>query len=153
MKKQMLILKGPGSTGKSTTIKLAFDIFLQWAVQKRKASTVHYLYLTKREVAAVIEFENGSIGIATKGDSEKQVKNGLTFFASRKCKVVVCATRSKGKPLKAAHDFASTHPSIIPTELPKPNDKGVAAQHAANIKIAKQLVRWLKSACRQMPNE
>ncbi|MCP2010611.1 hypothetical protein [Duganella violaceipulchra] len=98
MKKQMLILTGPGKVGKSTTIKWTFDDFLRWAIQKKKASIVHYLYLTGREVAAVIRVGKESIGIATRGDSGTQVSASLDFFAIHRCKVVVCAARSRGKP-------------------------------------------------------
>ncbi len=148
MKNQVLIVKGPGSAGKSTTIKLAFDMFLQWVVQKKKRATVHYLYLTNREIAAVVEVGANRVGIATRGDTEGHVRSGLSFFSSHGCKVVVCATRSRGKPLKAARDFSSKRLGVIPTEWPKPKDKGTNAQQAANQKMAKQLVRWLKPASR-----
>ncbi|HWW71793.1 MAG TPA: hypothetical protein VN089_17780 [Duganella sp.] len=154
MKKKMLILSGPGSVGKSTCIKIAFNDFLQWTIQKQKAPsiqkkgvTVHYLYLTDREVAAVIKIGNESVGIATRGDSEQHVTTGLAFFASYKCKVVICATRSSGKPLKAAQSFASKQMHIVPTELPKLRMVGEAAQETENTKVAKALVKWLKDAC------
>jgi len=146
MKKQMLILKGPGNTGKSTTIKLAFDMFLQWAIKNEKSSTVHYLYLTEREVAAVIEAGSEFIGVATRGDSEKQVKDGLNFFASHQCKVVLCATRSRGNPLRVAHNFSSTQLGVTPREVIKKKEKG-AGQQAANMMTAQQLMKWLKLAC------
>jgi len=148
MKSQMLILKGPGSSGKSTTTKAAFDMFLRWGIQKKKASTVHYLYLTGREVAAVVEVGEESIGIATRGDSELHVQQGLTFFASHRCKVILCATRLGGKPLTVAQRFASARLGVTPTEVSKFKDKGVAAQQAANLKTSKRLTQWLKLACR-----
>ncbi len=148
MKKQMLIIKGESNSGKSTVVKLALEMFLQWAIQKKKASTVHYLYLTGREVAAIIEIGDDCIGIASRGDSEKHVKEGLAFFTSMGCKTVMCATRLTGKPLKAAQHFALTHLGVIPKEMSKSKDMGATAQQAANLKIAKQLVRWLKLSCR-----
>lgn len=147
MKKQMLILKGPSNAGKSTTIKLAFDMFLRWAVKNGNRSTVHYLYLTEREVGAVIEVGRKFIGIATRGDTETHVKVGLDFFASHRCKVVLCATRSKGKPLKVAQNFSSAQLGVMPTEVAKKKEE-VAGQQAANKMTAKQLLKWLKLACR-----
>lgn len=147
MNKQMLVLKGPGDAGKSTCIKLTFDDFLRWAIQKKKASTVHYLYLTDREVAAVIKIGKDSIGIASRGDSESQVTRGLAFFASHRCKVVVCATRSRGKPLIAARNFATKQLNVTATELKKSKIVGAAPQKTENIRMAKQLVGWLKKAC------
>ena len=155
MKTQMLILSGPGSVGKSTCIKIAFDDFLQWTLQKRTGVpmqkmgiTVHYLYLTDREVGAVIKIGNESVGIATRGDAERHVAEGLEFFDRYKCKVVICAARSRGKPLKAAQDFATKKLRIAPIELPKLKIVGAAAQKTENTKIAKKLVKWLKDACR-----
>lgn len=147
MKKQMLILRGPGNAGKSTTIKLAFDMFLQWAVKNGKSSTVHHLYLTEREVGAVVEVGSEFIGIATRGDAEKHVKEGLDFFALHRCKVVLCATRSRGQPLKVAQNFSSEQLGVIPKEIVKQKEK-IADQKAANMMTAKQLMRWLKLACR-----
>lgn len=148
MKRQMLILKGPGSSGKSTTTKAAFDMFLQWAIKKRKSSTVQFLYLTGREVAAVVEVGEESIGIATRGDSEFHVKQGLAFFAAHKCKVVLCATRSKGKPLAVAQRFALARLGVTATEVAKRKDKGTLIQQEENLKASKRLTQWLKLACR-----
>lgn len=150
MKKQMLILKGDSNAGKSTAIKFAFDMFLQWAVQdkqKKEVSTVvHYLYLTKREVAAVIQIEHRFIGIATGGDTARQVEKALHFFHTHKCSVVICATRSSGKTLEKAQEFASTQLRVTPTELIKKKSEGDAAQQKANLRMASRLLRWLKSA-------
>lgn len=155
MKKQMLILSGPGSVGKSTCIKIAFSDFLQWTVQKQQGSTmhknvvtVHYLYLTNREVAAVIKIGNESVGIATRGDSEQHVTEALEFFASYKCRIILCATRSSGKPLKAAQGYASIKLKIVPTELSKIRIPNGAARDTENNKVAKTLLKWLKDACR-----
>ena len=154
MKKQMLILSGPGGVGKSTCIKNAFKGFLQWTIRQQKVSTaqnkgvtVHYLYLTDREVAAVIKIGNESVGIATRGDTEQHVMTGLAFFASYKCKVILCATRSSGNPLKAAQSYASKQLNIVPTEWSKLRIVGAAAQKTKNTAVAKEMVKWLKKAC------
>ena len=106
MNKKMLIIKGPGSSGKSTTVKLAFETFLQFLVRTKDGAAVQYLYLTKREVAAVIKVGKLRVGVATRGDSEGHVKQGLSLFAAQKCHLVVCATRSRGKPLQVAQKFS-----------------------------------------------
>lgn len=147
MKNQMLILKGPSSVGKSTTIKLAFDKFLKSTVQKKR-TTVHYLYLSKKEVGAVIEVGSHRVGIASRGDTKTHVKSGLSFFSSHKCNVVICATRSRGKPLVTAQDFSLKKLGISPTEWPKVRNIDASGQNAANKKMACALVRWLKVATR-----
>ena len=149
MKGRMRILKGPGSSGKSTTIKATFDSFLKWAIkypQKQKALTVHYLYLNDREVAAVVKVGKESIGIATRGDTRDQVMLGLNFFADHQCKIVLCATRSSGESLDAAIPFAKEH-RFEPTEVLKLKINGIAAQQEANLEMSKKLKKWLVSAC------
>lgn len=150
MKKQMLILKGDSDVGKSTAIKFAFDRFLQCAVQdkqKKKVSTVvHYLYLTKREVAAVIEVERCFIGMATGGDTPKHVQKALDFFTLHRCNVVMCATQSSGKTLEKAQQFASTQLRVTPKELIKKKIEGDTAQQKANLRMASRLLRWSKLA-------
>lgn len=151
MNKNMLIIKGPSNAGKSTTTKLAFDLLLLWAVQKGIASTVHYLYLSKREVGVVIKVGGESIGIASHGDTESHVQKGLTFFALHRCKIVVCTTRLHGKPLQAAQNFAYLKLKVVPTEMSKLQEVGEKVQQEANIKMAKQVVRWIKAACPLVP--
>lgn len=146
MKRQMLILFGPGNVGKSTTIKIAFESFLKWLVNRHRPLSVHYLYLTGREVAAVLEAEGGCVGVATRGDSERHVKEALDFFARYKCRVVLCATRSGGRPLKLAQEFASSELGVIPLEMSKRGameDRG----EEENREVADKLLRWLKGAC------
>lgn len=150
MNKQMLILKGPGNSGKSTSIKLTFDAFLRWTIKKNKnkEATVHFLYLTDREVAAVIEIENKSIGIASRGDSEAEVKRGLAFFDLHQCEVVLCATRSRGKPLAEAQNFSVKLFGARAAEIAKTKSVGSKARKIANTSASKDFVKWLKRACR-----
>ncbi len=98
----MLIISGVADSGKSTTLRLAFDKFLYWAVKSKSGVKVEYLYITEKDVAAVIKFEEISVGIVSRGDTGKQVNKGLNFFKKHKCKIVVCATRTSGSSLMAA---------------------------------------------------
>ncbi|PZO17983.1 MAG: hypothetical protein DCE87_02615 [Betaproteobacteria bacterium] len=151
MKRKMLIVKGSGSSGKSTTVKLAFESFLQDLVRIHGGADVKYLYLTKREVAAVIKVGKLRVGLATRGDSESHVKQGLTLFAANKCQLVVCATRSRGKPLQVAQDFSIQKLKVRAEEWKKPKDVDARSQQSANQAFANDIVRWLRSASRGTP--
>ncbi|WOB06883.1 hypothetical protein [Piscinibacter gummiphilus] len=144
----MLVVKGSGSSGKSTTLKLAFESYLQYLVRLNDGVPVEYLYLTKREVAAVIKLGKLRVGLATRGDSQNQVKLGLSFFAAHKCRLVVCATRSRGKPLKVAQDFSLQKLKVQAEEWKKPKDVGSKNQQVANHAFAKEVAGWLQSASR-----
>lgn len=148
MKKQMLILRGPGNSGKSTTIKMTLEMFLQWAKRREHILVVHYLDLTHIEVAAVVRIGEYFVGIASKGDTEAQVKKAFRFFCSFKCEIVLCATKSTGRTLKSAQIFSRSQLGITPVEVPKARDRGLKSQQIGNKKIAGELFKSLKKACR-----
>ena len=146
MNKKMLIIKGPGSAGKSTTVKLAFEAFLQFLVRTEDGADVQYLYFTKREVGAVIKVGKLRVGVATRGDSESHVKQGLSLFAAQKCHPVVCATRSRGKPLQVAQNFSLRNLKVPAEEWKKPIHTGAKIQQAENQNFAKKIAGWLRAA-------
>jgi hypothetical protein len=146
MKKQMLIVKGSGSVGKSASVKLAFGMLLRWILQKELGATVQYLYWTNREVAAAIQVGAVCVGIATRGDNEREVSKALSFFFDQKCKVIVCATRSKGKPLEVARTFSTQRLKAPPEGWVKSAETDRQKHEAANRAFARKIVKWIKSA-------
>lgn len=138
----MLIIFGRADSGKSTTLRLAFEKFLYWAVKSKSGVTVEYLYITEKDVAAVIKFEKISIGIVSRGDTGKQVNEGLNFFKKHKCKIVVCATRTKGGSLVAARSPTFKCLGAPHEEWSKP--RIMPDFEEANENYAKQIVKWVK---------
>lgn len=140
--KEMLIVLGPGSCGKSTSIKLAYQSILARALKPQVPVRATYLYSTVREVAVHVDL-SVSFGIATRGDGPSHVMDGLNFFTAHKSQVIVCATRSRGGSLQAALSFAALNGFAVTTIQ---QAKVSAAQQAgANSRLAKQIHAW---ACR-----
>lgn len=146
MKNQMLIVKGPGNVGKSTTVKAGFELLLRSVLKKQEPTNVKFLYLTGREVAAVIKIGAIGVGISTRGDNRKEVERALAFFSKEKCKIVVCATRSSGAPYVAAQKFALQNLKITPAELPKESEGNTSKRELANKAFAKKIHSWATKA-------
>ena len=143
MKKQMLIITGPGNAGKSTTVKLAHHAILQRAIASQGITDARYLYLTQREVGVSIRV-TVSIGIATRGDSASHVQQGLNYFLAQKCAVIVCVTRSRGASRLAAENFARTNGFAI-TYMQKAKQPVVSQQSSSNGQFSRNVSAW---ACR-----
>lgn len=142
--KEMLIVLGPGNCGKSTVIKLAYQSILQRTLWKSVPIKATYLYSTVREVAVHLTIQK-SFGIATRGDGPSHVLQSLNFFKTHKCKVIVCATRSRGGSLQAAQQFAKSNGFAVTmmrkSKVPAPQQRG------ADSRFVKQVYKW---ACRSL---
>lgn len=143
-KKEMLVISGSGSCGKSTSIKLAYQSIITRALRKHTPLQAGYLYSTDREVAVYIDLPL-RLGIATRGDSPTHVNDGLNFFSTNKCQMIVCATRSRGGSFQAAMNFAASHGFVV-TTIQKMKVSAVQ-QAGANSHMAKQIHAW---ACQRL---
>lgn len=142
----MLIVKGPGNVGKSTTVKVAFGLVLKSILRKQKPTSTKFLYLTAREVAGAIQVGPTKVGISTREDNRKEVERALFFFSKEKCKVVVCAIRAKGAPYEAARDFALHKLKIVPAELAKTSESDMSKRALADRAFAKRIRNWATKA-------
>lgn len=143
MTKKMLIVCGPANTGKSSSIKAAFNSLLGWALRAQSPRDVKYLRNSDREVVATIRIGSELIGLSSLGDVAGEVKKALTFLTNEDCKVIVCATRSRGKPLETARQIGGKNGYAI-EEWPKPRD--VRAFDAANSSFASAIQKWVVRA-------
>ncbi len=80
MRKRMLIVSGGGNTGKSTSIRLAFELLLKWKLRMRQPAEVSFLYFGEKEVAAILVVGASAVGIATRGDNKREVLKALKFY-------------------------------------------------------------------------
>ncbi len=143
----MLIVKGTGNVGKSTAVKTAFERVLNSILKKLVPTSVKYLYLTNREVAAAIQVGTSTVYISTRGGNKKEVKRALSFFSQEKCKVVICATRSNGDPYKAAREFAHLNLNIEePVEFPKTSENDESKRTLTDLAFAKKIHSWATKA-------
>lgn len=150
--KVMLVVSGPASCGKSTAIKLAFESLLRRATivafsRSLPPVRADFLYFTDREVAAAVHW-TPKIGIATRGDSAAEVSRSLGFLMSSGCKIIVCATRTRGGPSKTALSIASTHGYIVTARPKTPTPGSVTRRGQVNDAFAKAIRTWIKRYAR-----
>ena len=142
MPNRMLVVKGPANSGKSTVVRAGFELLLKSILRVQKPTNVKFLYFGTREVAAVVLIGQLKVGISTRGDNKKEVERAMSFFSAEKCKVVVCATRTKGDPYKVAQAFARQKLQIQPDELVKSPENDFNLRALSDVAIAKSIHRW-----------
>lgn len=146
MKTQMLIVKGSPNVGKSTSVKIAFKLLLQLVIKRYGPTDARFLYLTNREVAAVIWIGTIRVGISTRGDNQKEIERALNFFLKQKCKVVVCAIRSQHTPLGTAQLFARNMFHTTPVEWKKDAESDAKNHAVADVRFANKIRKWVFKA-------
>jgi molybdopterin-guanine dinucleotide biosynthesis protein len=132
---------GPGSVGKSTSIRLAYE---QLRDKHADAVVVPSKATLRKEVQAILKINGKLVGIESRGDNAVFVKAALKLFAKQGCAVIVCATRTRGETDLAVQDFATTNGfKVVPLEK-----AGVAtAEHSAeNTKFAKKIAMEVLAA-------
>jgi hypothetical protein len=142
--KRMLIVAGAGSTGKSTTVKQAWQLILKSAISYQGVTDASHLYITPKEIGVVVSVAE-KIGIASRGDTKTHVQEGLDFFLLQRCGVIVCATRSGGGSFKVAESFGIRNGYAI-TVLHKLKYPDPDNYELENGERAKQIHRWAKNA-------
>ena len=92
MDKVAYCLSGIGDTGKSTTIRLIYEL-----LKKRNKLDILIEKMGKRDIYAIICINGIKIGIESQGDPGSRMKESLIEFEKQECIIIVCASRSYGK--------------------------------------------------------
>ena len=98
MKKTIIALRGNGNTGKSSTIKLVFDMFLK--MYKEQISLIDKGPLNICDITKIFSCNKITIGIESQGDPNSKIFTSLPKFVQKKCDLIICATRTKGKTVR-----------------------------------------------------
>jgi hypothetical protein len=98
----IVAVRGDPGTGKTTSIRLAYDMFL-----RDNPDALRVPFRSWREVTTILTINGVLIGIESKGDLEKFLKKAFEVFAE--CQIIICACHKSGKTMRAVADFASSH--------------------------------------------
>jgi len=112
VKKTLIALTGVANTGKTTTIKMVFDLLASrykhhWICEKRY----------KHDITAILTIESKGkrtrirkkIGIESQGDPGSRLQRSLRSFIKLNCKVIVCARRSQRRTFDDVEKLAFNH--------------------------------------------
>lgn len=104
----LLALRGAANRGKSTTIKKVYELltsrYKNAHSEKLKGGVDIKVVITIAKTKIGIESQGDpgrKVGIESQGDPGSRLEDSLKDFRRRKCKVIVCATRTRGKTVHA----------------------------------------------------
>jgi hypothetical protein len=123
MEKTILCLYAPANSGKTSTIRLVDEM-----LQSRGAKSLKILS-DDSDICKEYLYRNNRIGILSLGDPGSEQSDYLKQLSDDECKIIVCASRSKGSTCDAVskivdksdrrywisplYEYDSTHPLIV----------------------------------------
>jgi hypothetical protein len=98
----------------------------------------------KTDIRVVLTINGIKIGIASQGDPPGQtLAKNLKFFINVKCRVIICATRTKGITVKVVEEIEEKGYKVI--WLRQNDISDVTKQELNNRKMAKTIVNELEN--------
>ena len=97
--KKAIALKGVAKIGKSQTIRTVDELLRV----KHPGAIVEHEYRTRVELRVVLSINGVKIGIETTGENIKRINESFDVFVNLGCEVIICATRTTGKAVKAVN--------------------------------------------------
>lgn len=106
MKKTIFANWGHSGQGKSDTVKrIAQEILLHYPTATTVPSTIDY----SADIQVIITIGKIKIGIESQGDPNSRLFVSLTMFATAKCDIIVCATRTSGATVDVVSNMHASH--------------------------------------------
>jgi hypothetical protein len=106
MKKVILANWGHAQQGKSDTLKrVAQKILTQFKNAVANPTTVNF----NTDITLIITINNVTIGIESVGDPNSRLPESLTYFADKKCNIILCSTRTSGETVHIVNKIADAH--------------------------------------------
>lgn len=89
--KILIALKGRANSGKSSTIKTAYGL-----LKERNPETLNEVFIDGVDIKVIMTIDGIKVGIESQGDPDSRLGESLKDFSIADCKVIVCATRTRG---------------------------------------------------------
>lgn len=106
MTNTIIVLQGKSGIGKSTTIRLAFDLF----IKNSDVSIVNFSQIRKtKDFTAIVDINLNKksirVGFSSIGDIETEIYDSIDMLKNAGCRIIVSACRTKGGPQMAIASF------------------------------------------------
>jgi hypothetical protein len=141
--KQLIVLSGRANVGKSRTIKRVYEL-----LQSKHPNLKFIVPLSPRlrtETYVVLKINKIIIGIASRGDNRRCIEEALPlFFNPHKCKIILCATRTKGGSWDAVQEFSENNGYEINRIIKTPAEPKVKTQSKSNEQYANDIVKLIE---------
>jgi hypothetical protein len=106
MKKTIIANWGLAQKGKSDTLKKVAQKILG---NNRNAIATPAIINFNHDITVIITVNNTKIGIESQGDPGSRLPNSLKYFASQKCDIIICSTRTSGSTMHIVNKTAEAH--------------------------------------------
>jgi hypothetical protein len=101
--KAMIIIQGVSDTGKTETIKKAFDLFCEMKVSDKSLGIKLLNFRPhgnadgeKYDICAMLKYKGRKIGLASMGDPDSDQAGALEELGEAKCDIILGASHSSG---------------------------------------------------------
>lgn len=133
MKKQLIALRGRSSVGKSSALHLLY----KFLVANPSVKPIHFEALGRKlDFLAIVSVEGHTVGIFNRGDVPATVKELLDRLVRKKCQVIVCAARTKGKIENVLESPGRKYKLVEVSKKAKHGKSEAASNHSAAHSLA-----------------
>ena len=107
MEKTIYVLYGRSNIGKTSTIKIIFELLKQ-----QYPDAIIETYCINGDIKVIITINNIKIGLESQGDPNARLKDSLKDFTDKDCTIILCAARSFGMTHDWIKDYSSQYKII-----------------------------------------
>lgn len=135
----IIALRGIGNTGKSSTIRILYDLLLENGFQQ-----VNYIDYG-RDFSAIFSNNGQLIGITSSGDTYDLVHGRLQDLVNENCSICVCACRTYDRVPPGTNAAILEFENYENQFVEKTIDYNDATQAATNTENAQQLLNCINN--------
>jgi hypothetical protein len=134
--KKVIALRGRSNVGKSSTIKQAYELLL---AKYPRAEKEHEIF--RVDIRVVLTINGVKVGIESQGDPGSRLVESLRLFVKLGCKIIVCATRTKGKTVDAVNKLEPNYEIFWIEQIATKS----ADRKSSNLGTAKRIVKEVEN--------
>lgn len=140
MVRKVIALWGVANVGKSDTVKKAYELLIS---KYANALTGHQILAAGADIKAILTIRGVKVGIESQGDPGGRLEKSLSLFVQAQCRVIICATRTRGQTVKAVEQL---EPSYQVIWLEQALKSTAPEQQSSNLAMARKLVEEAEEA-------
>ena len=143
MHNTIIAVRGVGNTGKTTSVRLAYQTLKGEGTERRPPRLGSYVEVR----GAILVVDGMLVGFASAGDIVTNLEEDLDLLKREGCAVIVCTTRDSGKTPPFVERFASSaQPPFRVIPIRKDTSGAIEHQESDNRRTADQIIAAVRRA-------
>lgn len=134
MTKKVIVLWGKADTGKSGTILKIYKL-----LKSKYKDATSESKIVGEDVRVILTINGIKVGIESQGDPGGRLLKSLKSFVKVNCRVIICATRTRGQTVDAVNNLKQHGYEIIWHQ--QDVKQNTTEQDSNNLKMANTIVR------------